>query len=149
LTLPPLRDRKADIPLLAAEAVASYGHAAGYGAPPTIHPELMLALQAAPWPNNLRQLDATIHRLIVEADGASELTPFHCLDELSYLAMYAEHGEPLTRERVDAALERAGSVSGAARVLGVHRTTLHRYKRGIEVGRACEIEVRSGNERSV
>jgi two-component system, NtrC family, response regulator AtoC len=129
LTLPPLRDRRADIRLLATEAAAAHGRDAGYSVPPAIEPELMMALQSAPWPNNVRQLDATIHRLVVEADGEPRLTLLHCLDELSYLAACAERDEPLTPERIEAAMQKAGSISGAARVLGIHRTTLHRYRR--------------------
>jgi DNA-binding NtrC family response regulator len=132
--LPPLRNRRADIPLLVEQYVTKHATACGYTVAPGVDPDLMRALQGAPWPHNLRQLDSTMHRILVDADGAMTLTPEHCLDDLAYLAD-ATSGASLSTERVDDALSRAKSVSGAARLLGVHRTTLHRFQ-GRRLGQA-------------
>lgn len=127
--LPPLRERRADIPSLVYGMVARRQVDFGYERPPQIDPALMEALQRAPWPYNLRELDATIHRICVDADGADVLTPDHCLDDLVYLRDAVTERPPLTTENIAAAVARAGSVAGAARTLGVDRTTLYRRQR--------------------
>jgi two-component system NtrC family response regulator len=130
IVLPPLRERRPDIPLLVEYFVKARAADAGYGHVPTIHPALMDALQAAAWPNNLRQLDGAIFRLLVDAGNVAELRLEHCLDELSYLREMSEASdEPLSAEAAIEAIERAGSVSGAARLLGVNRTTVHRARK--------------------
>lgn len=127
--LPALRERRADIGMLVASAIQRHAHATGYcGELPEVHPELMDALERAPWPYNLRQLDSTVHRLLLEAEGAEEVLLEHCRDDLTYLQEIAGGGT-LTTERVAAAVAKAGSVSGAARLLGVDRTTVHRHRK--------------------
>ncbi len=130
--LPPLRHRRADIPALVAQYAAERAPRCGYAAPPVIDTDLLRALQQAPWPNNLRQLSATVHRILIDAEGALVLTLDHCIDDLAYLrgGDASRARAPLTRETVDAALVRAnGSISAAARLLGVDRTTVHRFRR--------------------
>jgi DNA-binding NtrC family response regulator len=127
--LPSLRERRVDIPLLVTQSIRAHAHRCGYGAPPMIHAELMDALQRADWPNNLRQLDAAVHRILVDADGAPELTLEHCEDEHLGLHRYAEAAKPPTSERIAEAIASEGSVSAAARLLRVDRTTIHRHQR--------------------
>ena len=122
--VPALRERRADIPMLVEHARRS-----GYGAVPRVHPELMDALQRAEWPNNLRQLDAAIHRILVDADGAPELTLDHCEDKNLDLYEVAKADRKLTPDRIAAAIEQTGSVSGAADLLKVHRSTLYEHQR--------------------
>jgi len=56
LTVPPLRERPEDIPLIAAHLLSR--HAAAHGAtPPTIAPEALAALKMHHWAGNVRQLD--------------------------------------------------------------------------------------------
>jgi DNA-binding NtrC family response regulator len=128
LRLPALRERRADIPTLVEHYVVKHAPACGYDVPPTIDPELMAALQRTDWPHNLRQLDGTIHRLLIDAEGARTITLAHCIDDLAYLQGSAPR-PPLTDDRVASALGSAGSVAGAARLLGVDRTTVHRFLR--------------------
>jgi len=78
---------------------------------------------------NLRELDSTVHRLMLEADGESVVSIEHCRAELRYLRELTAKGCELTLERISDAIERTGSVSGAARMLGVARTTVHRHQR--------------------
>ena len=132
IRVPSLRERRADIPMLVAQSLGAHVQRTGHGAIPRVHPELMDALQRAEWPNNLRQLDAAMHRILVDADGAPELTLDHCEDESLGLHRYAEAARELTPERIADAIEREGSVSAAARLLKVDRTTLHRHRRRIQ-----------------
>ena len=130
IRLPALRERRADIPILALEAARRHASDCDYPSPPAIDDDLMAALQRAPWPNNIRQLDATMHRLLVDAEGAAVLTLDHCLDDLACLrGTTRSTPSGLTPGRVKEALERADSITDAARLLGVDRTTLHRFQK--------------------
>lgn len=130
VTLPPLRERRADIPALVRESVAKHARAAGYGTSlPELHDDLMLALQRAPWPNNIRELDATVHRLLLEAERAPVVTLGHCVEELSYLATGRVQNGAVTLAQIEEAVGRAGTISGAARLLGIDRKTLRERRR--------------------
>ncbi|MEO7770295.1 MAG: sigma 54-interacting transcriptional regulator [Gemmatimonadaceae bacterium] len=126
--LPALRERRADIPDLIGVALRKHARATGYATAPEIHPELLDALLRAGWPHNLRELDATMHRLLLEADGADVLLLDHCRNELQHLASFASGGV-LTSDRIEAAVKEARTIAGAARLLGVDRTTIHRHRR--------------------
>lgn len=129
--VPSLRSRRADIPVLVAEYLAHDAPLCGYdGAIPAIANSLMVALQYAPWPHNLRQLHATVRRLLVEAEGASELTLEHCRGPLAYLAESQRDPEGPSLEQIDAAMTRSNqNATQAARLLGIDRTTLYRRRR--------------------
>jgi DNA-binding NtrC family response regulator len=128
IQLPPLRERREDIPDLACYFLALHACRAEYSIGlPTIHPALMSALVAARWEYNLRDLDSTMHRLVVEADSAAQLTLDHCVHDLDYL-------RPRNRgrlnksspERVAAAVRDSESIADAARTLEVSRSTVYR-----------------------
>ncbi|HUJ59196.1 MAG TPA: sigma-54 dependent transcriptional regulator [Kofleriaceae bacterium] len=143
LVVPPLRDRKDDIPALAEEFARRYGERFGLGAI-TLEPALIEALTAADWPGNVRQLENTIARLAaLSTGGVIGLSDFHASDTSALPppppespsdepALDARNG-PSLKEQVEAferglvsrALEGAGgNQSEAARRLGVSRVTL-------------------------
>jgi two-component system response regulator AtoC len=68
LVVPPLRDRKDDIPALAVEFARRYGDRFGLGTV-TLEPALIDALVKADWPGNVRQLENTIARLAALSAG--------------------------------------------------------------------------------
>ncbi|HVZ23942.1 MAG TPA: sigma-54 dependent transcriptional regulator [Vicinamibacterales bacterium] len=74
--LPPLRDRREDIPLLAEHFLAKYGEQMGKAIGGISH-EALEALQAYDWPGNIRELENTIERAV-----ALESTPAILLDSL-------------------------------------------------------------------
>ena len=145
LVVPPLRDRQADIPELAAELARHYADKFGIGAL-TLEPALVDALAAAPWPGNVRQLENTIARLAALATGPV-LTLADYREQSGQAAQVdapiAADGEgepppssdtgPSLREQVEA-FERSliartltavgGNQSEAARRLGTSRVTL-------------------------
>jgi DNA-binding NtrC family response regulator len=129
--VPPLRQRRTDIPGLVQGYIIERAPRCGYAKLPRVSPELMAALEGAPWPKNLRQLSSAVHRLLVDAEGADTLTLDHCLDDLAYLRKGTDTRRPaLTPERIAHALTQAnGSVSAAARLLGVDRSSIHRVQR--------------------
>lgn len=126
--IPPLRDRAADIPVLVDAFLNGYATECGYATPPRIHPELMQALCAAPWPRNVRQLGGTIFRLMADAERSPVIGFEHCPGSHDYLRAPVRK-RPLDVERVRQALTEAGTVTGAARSLGKSRGGLQTFCR--------------------
>ena len=127
--LPPLRERREDIPLLANHFLAQ--HARRYGRQVTgFEPEAMRALLAHPWPGNVRELEHTIERAVLLTRGESirledlglRARPTDGpvrLEEMP-LAEAEKHLIRLALERYD------GNVSRAAQALGLSRSALYR-----------------------
>jgi len=70
LQLPPLRERREDIPLLVQYFIRKY--AADFGVPsPAIGSEALAVLQADSWPGNVRELENVTRRLLLAARGLS------------------------------------------------------------------------------
>ncbi len=67
ISVPPLRDRREDIPLLVSHFLATMGERDV--APRAITPEAVEALTALDWPGNVRELRNTIERLIILSSG--------------------------------------------------------------------------------
>lgn len=135
LRIPPLRDRREDIPLLAAHFLAQY--AQRYRRPiATLAPPALAALLQHPWPGNVRELDHAIERSVLMSTGnriePSDLilTTRHSSAEVSS-ALYSNLDE-LSLESVEAilvrkALTRAnGNITQAAELLGLSRGALYR-----------------------
>jgi transcriptional regulator with PAS, ATPase and Fis domain len=72
ITVPPLRERVADIPRLAMHFVKK--HWKGSGPPPKLSQSALARLVAYPWPGNIRELENEIERMLVLAGDAQELT---------------------------------------------------------------------------
>jgi two-component system response regulator AtoC len=144
LVVPPLRDRKDDIPALAEEFARRYGERFGLGAV-TLERALIDALVKTDWPGNVRQLENTIARLAALSTGGTiTLADFRAADtstspppalppsDTDEPAPDARNG-PSLREQVEAferglvarALDATGgNQSEAARRLSVSRVTL-------------------------
>ncbi len=125
--LPPLSERREDIPILAAHFLRQ--HAARYGKRLAgFDASAMQAMRAYPWPGNVRELDHAIERAVLMAAGDTV--------RVSDLGLRQEVGaarlEDMSLEDVEAflvrkALERAGgNVSDAAKALGLSRSALYR-----------------------
>jgi len=123
--IPPLRERRDDIPLLVSHLVAMHAPEFGYQKPPAIDSHLMEALTSADWPGNVRELDVTIRRLLVEGEGALIITLGHCTDSLAYLRQ-SKCGIAIA-ELVVAEVQEKGNIAAVARKFGVSRTTVYRY----------------------
>ena len=67
ITLPPLRDRREDIPALVKCFIARYG--ADHGGVAAIEPAAVKFLSAQPWPGNVRQLENVVKRMLLIAHG--------------------------------------------------------------------------------
>jgi DNA-binding NtrC family response regulator len=128
IRLPPLRDRREDVPLLATTFLRRY--AARYRKGVTsFRPEAMQALLQYTWPGNIRELDHTIERVVLLADHSEvqladlSLTP--PTDGAARLEVMTL--EEVERVLIQKAVARAsGNVTEAARSLGLSRSALYR-----------------------
>ncbi|MDJ0782376.1 MAG: sigma 54-interacting transcriptional regulator [Desulfosarcinaceae bacterium] len=127
--IPPLRERKTDIPLLLNHFLdQSYNKA--NPAPKRFTDAALAQMMDYPWPGNVRELQNAVQFSIVRSSG-------HRIDvndlplELRNLTCYPSRRGParkLDAERVKAALrETAGNKARAAKQLGVGRATLYRF----------------------
>jgi DNA-binding NtrC family response regulator len=67
INVPPLRDRKEDIYVLAKEFLSVYNKK--YGVMKEIDEEGFAALRTYDWPGNVRELENTVHRMIINTRG--------------------------------------------------------------------------------
>ncbi len=70
ITLPPLRERAEDIPLLAQHFLGKFARASGKPAP-ALSPEVVKLLMAHEWKGNVRELENLIERAVAFGDGAA------------------------------------------------------------------------------
>jgi DNA-binding NtrC family response regulator len=70
INLPPLRERKEDIPALVKYFLQKYGSELGSGQP-AILPEALEFLQAQSWPGNVRELENAVRKVLLLARGYS------------------------------------------------------------------------------
>src|SRR5258705_82517 len=134
LVLPALRQRKEDIPLLAAHFAAKA--AAKHGRPaPELDPALIDALQEYVWPGNVRELENLMERLVVLSNGPNlglEFLPEKMLRVLPDVNVADETtlegavAALKSRMIVSALQSERGNKVAAARRLGISRSYLHR-----------------------
>jgi two-component system nitrogen regulation response regulator NtrX len=142
--VPPLRERREDVPLLARHFMEVLSAEHGRR-PRTITPEALAALSRLPWPGNVRELRNIIERLVIMTPGDTiELRhlPSSLLEGLP--AGAAPSGEapatPGTLARAREDFERryilrryrecGGNMSRTAEALGVERSNLYRKMKG-------------------
>ncbi len=133
LLVPPLRERREDIPLLVAHFLSRPGPGGGAGAAaaPEVSQEAMEILLRHDWPGNVRELENALeHARVLGRDGV--IRPEHLPPEIrrpaprSSLRELPAHSEA-EREAILRALRQTGwNRTRAARSLGVDRTTLWR-----------------------
>ncbi len=128
IRLPPLRERRADIPLLAAHFLRRYADRYRKSAA-TFAPDAMEALLGHAWPGNVRELDHTVERavLMAEADFVRAVDLGLTAGANGALSLDQMSLEEVERVLIQKALARAaGNVSEAARALGLSRSALYR-----------------------
>lgn len=68
IPLPPLRDRREDVPLLARYFIVKYSAQFGFE-PPALEDGVMGRLESYPWPGNVRQLENVVRKALLDARG--------------------------------------------------------------------------------
>jgi formate hydrogenlyase transcriptional activator len=128
ILLPPLRQRREDIPLLVTHFVERFCRKLGKRVD-RVAPETMSAFETYDWPGNVRELQNLVERAVILADGGVLPNP---VPPVTRQAITAPPLPPTLRESeralIVSALEAVGWViggpHGAARRLGLNRTTL-------------------------
>jgi two-component system, NtrC family, response regulator HydG len=149
--LPPLRERRGDVPLLARHFFEMLQRRADKRLR-GISPEAMSALESHLWPGNVRELQNVIERAVVLTDGPT-ISPEDLPDALQHLPSPGAldesegggHGFHCAKRQlidhferdylVDLLREHGGNVSRAAQSAGINRRTLYRLieKFGIDI----------------
>jgi PAS domain S-box-containing protein len=129
VTVPPLRDRAADIPILASYFATHLAATLGRRLD-SIEPETMERLARYPWPGNIRELRNVLERALILCPGPSlrieepELRPAGSPPGAAAARSLADN----EREHILAVLKQTGGVvggeKGAAKLLGVPPSTL-------------------------
>ena len=154
--LPPLRERREDLPLLAAHFIGHFATEMGLTAPP-IARDALAALAAHPFPGNVRELRNLIENAMITS-GGKEITAMHLRLPVTTLSAGAtgeseptateskpatatETGDlPLNLEAAERVLiqramaQAGGNIAEAARLLGVHRSRIYRVLDATVVG---------------
>lgn len=128
IPLPPLRERRTDIPLLAHFFLKKYNERYELNAVLTASGQQLLEEQA--WPGNVRQLQHLMERLVIlapqgriDADAVREAIE----DASGEDPVVAESLKETEREQILKVLEATGNnKSRAAKILGIERKTLYR-----------------------
>jgi PAS domain S-box-containing protein len=128
IPLPPLRDRRQDIPLLVSYFVKKYAGALGRKVD-SVSTGALETLKRYPWPGNIRELEHVIERAVILSQGLE----LELGDWIPKSVGPSEGSPPATLEEVERAhivsmLEqtnwRVSGEKGAAKILGLNPTTL-------------------------
>jgi two-component system, NtrC family, response regulator len=140
IEVPPLRERRSDIPLLVAHFLTKFG--AKLGRPiPEVAPEVMRSLYGYSWPGNVRELENVIERSMVlcknstitQDDLPAEIRETPEIEDGLDKLISGERGLAETLDAIEErlirqALKRAGNIQAqAAKTLGISRSNLQ-YK---------------------
>jgi DNA-binding NtrC family response regulator len=144
LRLPPLRDRREDIPPLAQHFLKRYSQEYERGSL-RFSPEALRALTEYAFPGNVRELQNVVERIVSMCEAGQEITPADIPDELS--VRHSSNGRPALQFNADLPFHDAksdaisvfekeylrdllakhgGNISQAARTAGIDRKTIHR-----------------------
>ncbi|HEX5484074.1 MAG TPA: sigma 54-interacting transcriptional regulator [Terriglobia bacterium] len=144
ISMPALRDRRSDIPLLVSRFAAEQGKR--HGRPvERIDRRTMRMFESYPWPGNVRELENLVERAVITSRGGTLRLDRGALPATIGPMNLAEHVQGQERETIEAALRNTGGrisgPRGAAVLLGIPSTTLEskiqrlgidkfRFKRG-------------------
>ncbi len=148
--MPPLRERKEDIPILASETLARLTHNMDWKQAPALSPEAERQLMDYDWPGNVRELRNVLERTMFESGDKSVITHInlmktaHLALRLESISADAPTGElalgfpaenfvmkdalnELTKKLVVKAIELTKTKKEASELLGITRHSLAHY----------------------
>ena len=136
INVPPLRERRSDVPALALHFLKTY--CTQYKISKEISPQAMEILRAYTWPGNVRELRNVVENLVIMAAGRV-ITPEHLPQEINPYASRRQRSvsvaglvplkEAVTQvetQLIARAVQECGSIRKAAKALGVAHSTLLR-----------------------
>jgi PAS domain S-box-containing protein len=144
IPIPPLRERKEDIPLMVEYFIDRYARKSGKHIT-KVEKRTLEVLQSYPWPGNIRELQNVIERSVIVCESASfsvdeswlSQQPFR--SQMGTQLQLADRVAAQEKELIEAALaESQGRVfgpSGAAAKLGIARSTLESKIRSLKINK--------------
>ena len=137
IRVPPLRERRDDIPLLAKHFLERY--AREFGKPVDgFDDEALAILGAYDWPGNVRELENEVQRLVIQVDSGERIAPEILsprVRQVEGILTQANNAKGTLREMVDqverhilldALREHGNNKTAAAKTLGITREGLHK-----------------------
>jgi len=135
ITVPPLRDRPEDIPILARHFTKKYSAKMNRQIE-KIPAETMTALVNWNWPGNVRELENFIERAVILSRGPALRAPLSEIQQDALAQSGSATLEQVEREHIIRVFrESGGVVTTAATRLGLHRTTLNAMMRKLGISR--------------
>ena len=142
LEVPPLRDRREDIPLLVRYFIDRYARKAGKSIR-RVNKRALDHLRSYPWPGNIRELQNVIERSLIVCDtdeftvDESWLSTKPAIDSrLKLSSSVATHEKAIVEDALRATGGRVFGPSGAAARLGVPRSTLESKIRALKINKS-------------
>jgi len=145
ITIPPLRERRQDLPALVNHFIEKKSGEMGITPPPALNDGAMAKLRNRDWQGNVRELENVIEReLILQRNGPLKFDWLESGPASSYPADPESPPVPLEtvmkshiRRTLDYCNGKVGGPGGAAEILGLHPSTLRNRmkKMGIQYGR--------------
>src|SRR5580658_2818382 len=143
LVVPPLRERREDIPALVTRFLEEARQRASLSPVRSISDEALRTLASAPWPGNVRELASAIERAVVFSSGETldlqHVPPIPTSDASVPWWVPPSH-EPWTLKRLNDAYmqwvlgQTAGDKQRCAEILGIDLSTLYRWQRAQHAG---------------
>lgn len=145
ITIPPLRERRGDIPALVQHFMTKKSREMGLAEIPTLEPGSIDRLMNYPWPGNIRELQNVVERALILSNGKP--LAFEDLGDARIDFVYPV-GRPVTNERIlnfqelvtnhiklalDMAGGRVGGQDGAAKLLKMNPSTLRTKMRKLNI----------------
>jgi DNA-binding NtrC family response regulator len=140
IKLPPLRERKSDIPLLVTSFLEKFS--SNSDIPREMTEDAMRRLMAYDWPGNVRELENAIERAVALGSG-----PYVSVHDLPSSLQYPTSERPPAKEEIlpleelerrailSTLRQNGGDKQAAARTLGIGKTTLYRKLKQYQIGR--------------
>ena len=130
ITMPPLRERLNDIPLLA-ESYLEWSAKESHKEKVSLSPEVLDILMGYNWPGNVRELQNVLQYALIKCQGKviePQYLPGNISPAAKRLPVRRQRKGKLDSKTVEAALQKTkGNKLKAAKLLGVSRATIHRF----------------------
>jgi DNA-binding NtrC family response regulator len=129
IQLPPLEERRDDIPALAQSFLERCAEEDSGRGPVRLLPEVVAVLQALSWPGHVRQLEMVVRDAYLRAGGSTAVRLEHLSDLVSLPYRFRRRGDPGSNARAvrEALSATRGNAGEAARLLHTARSTIYRY----------------------
>lgn len=143
ITLPPLRDRPRDIPMVAERILSRFARQMGYQV--SLAPEVMDVFRKYAWPGNIREMEAVLGRAATQVVGTGVIGLEHLPNHVRlmeadpqnirrFLQVQVSSLSEMERETILLMIQMyRGNVSRMAQVLEISRTTLWRKLKDYDI----------------